>query len=174
MRIVLFIIASIFSTLVAAQEVRDICPQAIPPGWVVVSSRACADCCGPGMTEKLTIRRIDDAQQGARVDMCPQETPRGWAVVGTRPCADCCGSTMGQMLTIEHVGSASGSGHHHHDDEDDEHRARQTPINPNPTQMEICSRQPIPYGWVIVSSRTCADCCGSTMSQMFTIKRVGN
>ena len=185
MRIVFLFIACTFSSLVAAQETRDVCPQAIPPGWVVAGSHPCADCCGPGTSRKLTIRHIDDAPTGTRVDMCPGETPRGWAVVSSRPCADCCGSGMTQMLTIERIGNDSAGndsagndarGAHHdrearHDDE--EHRGWHTPFNPNPAQMDICAGQAIPYGWVIVSSRMCSNCCGLSMSQMFTIKRVG-
>ncbi len=80
----------------------EVCAQATPQGWVVIGGRQCAGCCNSDMSRMLTIKRIDPAPRGTRIEICPQETPPGWAVVGTRPCAGCCGTTeMEQMLTIE-------------------------------------------------------------------------
>lgn len=184
MRLVFFFIAFTFSTLLAAQEVREICPQAVPSGWVVVSKRLCSGCCGSGMSEMLTIKHIDDdAEHGhsagkenkaktdsrlTRVEVCPQAVPPGWAVVSTRPCAECCGSGIAQMLTIERVGNDSSSAHH----DEDEHREKHTEIDPSLTLTEICP-QATPPGWVVTGGRRCANCCGGTeASRMLTIKRI--
>ncbi len=186
MRIVFFFLACTFSTLLGAQEVREVCPQAIPPGWVVVSKRLCAGCCGSGMAEMLTIKHIDNDSEKAhrdgerkekppaidpkvtRTEVCPQALPPGWVVVSTRPCAGCCGSGIAEMLTIERVGSDSERVHR---DDDDEHKERHKEIDPRLMRTEICP-QPAPPGWVVIGGRACAGCCGTTSSQMLTIRRI--
>ncbi len=153
MKIVFFLLACTFSSLLAAQEIKEICPQATPPGWVVIGKRLCADCCGPGMAEMLKIRRIDgDSDQAhrdgeakdkraktdprlTRVEVCPQALPQGWVVVSTRLCADCCGSGMSQMLTIERVGGTSERTRH---GDDAEHQERHSEIDPTLTRTEMC------------------------------------
>lgn len=186
MRTVFFLLACTFSSLLAAQETREICPQPTPPGWVVVSKRLCADCCGPGMAEMLTIRRINSDSERAhrndegkekpaktdpgltRVEVCPQEVPPGWVVVSTRLCADCCGSGMAQKLTIERVGGDSERTHR----DDDEHKERHREIDPTLKRTEMCP-QATPPGWVIISGRPCASCCGTTeISRMLAIRRI--
>lgn len=186
MRIAFFLLACTFSTLLAAQEVKEICPQATPPGWVVIGKRLCADCCGPGLVEMLRIRRIDGDSERThrdgenkdkraktdprltRVEVCPQALPQGWVVVSTRLCADCCGSGMSQMLTIERVGGDSERMHR----DDDEHQERHSEIDSRLTRTEMCP-QATPPGWVIIGGRPCADCCDTPgMSRMLTIRRI--
>lgn len=182
MRIVFFFLACTFSTLLAAQEVREICPQATPPGWVVVSKRLCTGCCGSGMAEMLTIRHIggdserehrDDKEKHTktdprltRVEICPQALPPGWVVVSTRPCAECCGAGIAQMLTIERVGNDSERVHR-----EDEHEEKHHEIDPGLTRNEICP-QATPPGWVVIGGRSCAGCCDSEISRMLTIRRI--
>lgn len=173
MRILILLIASTFSTLLAAREIREICPQPIPYGWVVISSRPCAGCCGSGMGQMLTIERAGNDRGSAhhddeehqdeeeheserteiepgltRTEICPQPIPYGWVVVSKRYCAGCCGSGMTDKLTIQRIEHA-----------------------PKGTRVEMCP-QATPPGWAVVSSRPCAGCCGSGMTEMLTIEKL--
>ena len=73
-------------------ETQETCPQTTPNGWVVISYRACAGCCGaPGIIQMPTIERIDNLPSGTVLEICPQPVPDGWILVGTHDCAGCCG-----------------------------------------------------------------------------------
>lgn len=138
----------------------EICPQDIPRGWVIISKRACAGCCGGnGIIYMPTIKKIKDSPIGTTLEICPQETPKGWLVVSTRSCAGCCGgSGIIQMPTIKKVDNNS------YRNDDNTNQGAQT--------MEVCPGE-IPRGWVIISTRSCAGCCGgSGIVQMPTIKNI--
>src|SRR5262245_20874560 len=89
----------------AAVADQEICPgQPIPAGWVIVSTRPCAGCCGSsGIVQMQTIRNIDQMPPNSTVEICPgQPIPAGWVIVSTRPCAGCCGNSgIAQMPTIK-------------------------------------------------------------------------
>jgi hypothetical protein len=76
----------------------EVCPQPLPDGWVITGTRSCAGCCGNkgGITEMLTIQRVDRLPVGSELEICPdQEVPLGWVVTDVRNCAGCCGKKGG-------------------------------------------------------------------------------
>jgi hypothetical protein len=92
--------------LTAKAQTEEVCPEeATPAGWVIVSYRACAGCCGEfgKITQMPTIKKIEDLPSGTTLEICPQKTPKGWVVTSTRPCAGCCGAAgeITQMPTIK-------------------------------------------------------------------------
>ncbi len=133
---------------------EEICPGApVPTGWITISSRACAGCCGStGIVQMRTIQKIDTMPSGSTLEICPgQPTPAGWIIISSRACAGCCGASgIVQMPTIKKIdGLALG------------------------TVLEICPGQPTPAGWTVISTRACAGCCGASgIVQMPTIKRL--
>jgi len=99
------LILAIFLLLSAISkgQTQEICPQPIPVGWVVISNRACAGCCGSHeIIQMPTIKRVDNLPSGSRLEICPQPIPAGWVVISNRACAGCCGSHgIIQMPTIK-------------------------------------------------------------------------
>ena len=151
----IFLILFLFYLLpnVSAQT-EEICPQPTPRGWVIISVRDCAGCCGNyGEIVKMrTIKKISNLPPGETLEICPQPVPRGWVVISVRDCAGCCGYA-GQLVKMQTIKKIRG-----------------LPVG---TTLEICP-QPIPDGWVEVSRRACAGCCGKAgeLVDMLTIKKI--
>ena len=105
MKIILIILLFQFSALLIKAQTQETCPQPTPHGWVVISYRACAGCCGADgkLVQMPTIKRVDNLPQGTSLEMCPQTTPQGWAVISYRDCAGCCGADgkLVKMPTIK-------------------------------------------------------------------------
>ncbi|MBP9549575.1 MAG: hypothetical protein KBE86_10500 [Chitinophagales bacterium] len=76
-------------------QTEEVCPQQIPSGWVIISHRPCADCCGEigNIIQMPTIQRIDNLPIGSILEICPQPIPPGWIEIDKKPCAGCCGET---------------------------------------------------------------------------------
>jgi hypothetical protein len=150
--IILFLLTLSFA---AQSQTQEICPGDIPPGWVIISYRPCAGCCGgPPIVQKPTIQRIDNLSAGEMVEMCPQQVPAGWVIVAYRQCAGCC------------TGCCAGSGFIYRP------IIKRVDGLPSGTVLEICP-QDIPWGWVVVSTRSCANCCdGKSFVNKPTIKKL--
>lgn len=127
-----------FSHTEVLSETLETCPQPTPDGWVIISHRACAGCCGQrGIVHMPTIKRIDNLKAGATLEICPQPTPKGWVVISHRASAGCCGQRgIVHRPTIKKIDGL-----------------------PSGTSLEICP-QPIPAGWVSTGTRASANCCG--------------
>ena len=144
-------------------QTKEICPQPIPPGWVLVGYQSCVyGCCGADYGEtvlKPVIQYVDTMPLGSTLEICPQATPPGWVVTDYKQCMSCCGADFGKTVQKPVILKVSGwilpcppqwQGY--------------TPImqppTPAVTRMEVCPG-PIPHGWVIVDQRPCAGCCGA-------------
>lgn len=137
--VLLFLVG--FNLKIAAQT-YETCPQDIPAGYVIISYRPCAGCCGLGgeIVQMPTIQRIDHLPAGTTMEICPQAAPPGWVVISYRSCAGCCGvnGQIAQLPTIMKINNL-----------------------PSGTTIEICP-QSIPAGWQVTGYQLCAGCCGKT------------
>ena len=105
--LILYLILFFGSIFRTESQTMEVCPGYVPRGWVIVSYRSCAGCCGqPGEIVLMpTIKRIDNMPVGTTIEVCPQRIPRGWVTISYRSCAGCCGQPgeLVQMPTIKRI-----------------------------------------------------------------------